>query len=147
MSPDPEKVSAIRSWATPTDVSLLRSFLGLASYYRRYIHQFANIAAPYNLTNKGTPFAWDHSCESAFAKLKYALMCAPILKYPDFSVATKAFQLYTDASAVGIGAILEQSGHVVAYTSRSLSESEKHYSVIQKECLVCFKTILALFTR
>ena len=136
MSPDPEKVSAIRSWATPTDVSSLRSFLGLASYYRRYIHQFANIAAPlYNLTNKGTPFAWDQSCESAFAKLKYALMCAPILKYPDFSVAAKAFQLYTDASAVGIGAILEQSNHVVAYTSRSLSESEKQYSVIQKECL------------
>ena len=136
MSPDPEKVSAIRTWATPADVSSLRSFLGLASYYRRYIHQFADIAAPlYQLTNKGTPFAWDQSCEWAFARLKNAHMCAPILKYPDFSATAKTFQLYTDASAVGIGAILEQSGHVVAYTSRSLSGSEKNYSVIQKECL------------
>ena len=136
MSPDPEKVSAIRTWATPADVSPLRSFLGLASYYRRYIHQFADIAAPlYQLTNKGTPFAWDQSCELAFARLKNVLMCAPILKYPDFSATAKTFQLYTDASAVGIGAILEQSGHVVAYTSRSLSGSEKNYSVIQKECL------------
>ena len=69
MSPDPEKVSAIRNWAVPADVSSLRSFLGLSSYYQRYIHQFTNIAAPlYHLTNKDTPFAWDHteSCELSF---------------------------------------------------------------------------------
>ena len=72
-------------------------------------------------------------------------MCTPILKYPDFSATAKTFQLYTDASAVGIGAILEQSGHVVAYTSRSLSGSEKNYSVIQKECLVVVHALMKQF--
>jgi len=136
MSPDPEKVSAVRNWPTPSDAGNLRSFLGLASYYRRYIHKFADIAAPlYNLTNKGTFFVWDQFCELAFKQLKDALLCAPILKYPDFSSTAKPFQLYTDASATGIGAVLEQSGHVVAYASRALSTSEQNYSVIQKECL------------
>ena len=78
---------------------------------------------------------WDDSCQLAFTNLKNALTHAPILKYPDFSPAAKQFQLYTNASAAGIGAVLEQCGHVIAYASRTLSESEKHYSVIQKECL------------
>ena len=136
MSPDPEKISAVHNWPSPTEVGTLRSFLGLASYYRRYIHKFADIAAPlYHLTNKGIPFVWDDACQLAFTTLKTALMKAPILKYPDFSPASKQFQLYTDASATGIGAVLEQCGHVIAYTSRALSEPEKNYSVIQKECL------------
>jgi len=85
MSPDPEKVSAVRNWPRPSEAGSLRSFLGLASYYRRYIHKFADIAAPlYNLTNKGTNFVWDNSCKLAFKQLKDALLCAPILKYPDF---------------------------------------------------------------
>ena len=136
MSPAPEKVSTVHNWPPPTDVGNLRSFLGLASYYRRYIHNFADIAAPlYHITNKGIPFVWDDSCQLAFTNLKNALTHAPILKYPDFSPAAKQFQLYTDASAAGIGAVLEQCGHVIAYASRTLSDSEKHYSVIQKECL------------
>ena len=125
MSPDPEKVSAVRNWPTPSEPGNLRSFLGLASYYRRYIHKFADIAAPlYNITNKGTPYVWNKSCELAFKQLKDALLRAPILKYPNFSTAAKQFQLYTDASSTGIGAVLEQSDHVVAYTSRALSTSE-----------------------
>ena len=134
MSPDPEKVSAVHNWPSPTKVGTLRSFLGLASYYRQCIHKFADIAAPlYHLTNKGVPFVWDDSCQLAFITLKDPLMHAPILKYPDLSPASKQFQLYTDASATGIGAVLEQCGHIIAYTSRALSESEKNYSVIQKE--------------
>ena len=78
---------------------------------------------------------WDQFCELAFKQLKDALLCAPILKYPDFSSTAKPFQLFTDASATGIGAVLEQSGHVVAYTSRALSSLEQNYSVIQKEGL------------
>ena len=136
MSPDPEKVSAVSNWPSPNEVGTLRSFLGLASYYRRYIHKFSDIAAPlYHLTNKSIPFVWDDSCQLAFTTLKNALMQAPILKYPDFSSNSKQFQLYTDASDTGIGAVLEQYGHVIAYTSRALSLSEKNYSVIQKECL------------
>jgi len=72
---------------------------------------------------------WDRSCK---LQLKDTLLSAPILKYPDFSSTAKPFQLYTDASTTGIGAVL---GRVVAYNSRALSTSEKNYSVIQKECL------------
>ena len=78
---------------------------------------------------------WDDSCQLAFTTLKDALLHAPILKYPDFSSTSKQFQLYTDASDTDIGAVLEQYCHVIAYTSRALSSSERNYSVIQKECL------------
>ena len=136
MSPEPQKVSVIRDWSVPTGTTTLKSFLGLASYYRRCIHNFADLAAPlHQLTNKGTPFVWTSSCQSSFDQLKYFLTHAPILKYPDFSTSAQPFQLYTDASDLGIRAVLEQSGHVIAYASRTISGSEKNYSVIQKECL------------
>ena len=84
MGPDPQKVSAVRDWMVPTDPASLRSFLGLASYYRRYIPCFADIAAPlYHLTTKGVTFEWSPPCQSAFDNLKDALIQAPILKYPD----------------------------------------------------------------
>ena len=79
MSPEPQKVSVIRNWAVPTDTTTLKSFLGLASYYRRYIHSFADIATPlHQLTNKGTPFAWTLACQTSFEQLKYFLTHAPI---------------------------------------------------------------------
>jgi len=124
MQPDKQKVNAIQDWDMPTEPSALRSFLGLASYYRRYIPCFADIAAPlYHLTNKGIPFERNSFCQLAFNNLKVALTQAPILKYPDFSSAAKQFLLYTDASASGIGAVFEQSGHVIAYVSRALTKS------------------------
>ena len=83
MEPDPQKTSAVRDWPTPVDVSNLRSFLGLASYYRRYIHQFAEIAGPlHHLTNKGVPFIWSGTCQAAFVQLKEKLTQAPVLTYP-----------------------------------------------------------------
>ena len=85
-------------------VGTLRSFLGLVSYYRWYIHEFSYTAALlYHLTNKSIPFVWDDSCQLAFTNLKNALMHAPILKYYDFSSTSKRFQLRTDASDTGIG--------------------------------------------
>ena len=136
MERDPSKVSAVKNWITPTNVTSLRSFLGLASYYRRYIHQFADIAAPlHHLTSKGVPFQWDTLCQSAFEQLKLELTKAPILSFPDFSPTSQPFQLQTDASSIGVGAVLEQDGHVIAYASRVLSTSERNYSVIQRECL------------
>ena len=74
-------------------------------------------------------------CQTSFEQLKYFLTHAPILKYPDFSTSAQSFQLYTDASATGIGAVLEQSGYVIAYASRTLTGSEKNYGVIHRECL------------
>ena len=136
MEPDPSKTSAVCDWPTPLEANNLRSFLGLALYYRRYIHKFSEIAAPlHQLTNKGVPFQWSESCQVAFNQLKQKLTEAPVLAYPQFGPSAEQFILQTDASATGIGAVLEQGGHVVAYASRTLSSSEKNYSVIQRECL------------
>ena len=133
---DPQKEATAQDWTTPTNVSDLRSFLGLASYYRRYIPRFADIATPlHRLTERGATFRWDPACQTAFDTLKEKLSQAPILTYPEFLPSSEPFSLQTDASAVGIGVVLEQAGHVVAYSSRSLTQSERNYSVIQRGCL------------
>lgn len=80
-------------------------------------------------------FAWNEVCQSAFTQLKQKLTEAPVLIFPNFCPTADQFMLSTDASAIGIGAVLEQSRHIVAYASRTLSVSERNYSVIQRECL------------
>ena len=136
MTPDPKKVQAVQEWPTPTDATEVRQFLGLASYYRRYISHFSDIAAPLNaLTQKGVQFVVTKECMDVFAALKQHLVQAPVLAYPRFDPQASEFMLQTDASAVGLGAVLEQDGHVIAYASRSLTPSERQYSVIQRECL------------
>jgi len=87
------------------------------------------------------PFEWNSSCQSAFKNLKDALISVPILKYSDFTPSAKLFHLYTDASATGIGGVLEQSSHVIAYVSRALTKPEQNYSVIQRECLALVYTL------
>jgi len=136
MMPDSQKVNAVQTWEIPTSVTAVRQFIGLASYYRRYIQDFATIAAPlHNLTQKGISFKWTQECTDAFNLLKQKLTQAPILAFPNFSTEASSFVVYTDASSIGIGAVLEQDSHVIAYASRALTKSEKHYSVIQRECL------------
>ena len=136
MKPDSRKTEAIRTWPTPSDVGTVRQFLGLVSYYRRYIKGFADIAAPlYALTQKGVKFEWTEACETAFLVLKKKLTADPILAYPRFDKDAKPFTVYTDASSIGLGAVLEQDGHVVAYARRVLTKPEQQYSVIQQECL------------
>ncbi|KAL5466932.1 hypothetical protein EMCRGX_G031095 [Ephydatia muelleri] len=133
MTPDSEKITVVQKWPTPTNATEVRQFLGLASYYRRYVNNFADVAAPlHSLTQKAVEFSWDENCQHAFQMLKVALTQAPVLSYPSFK---KEFTLLTDASAVGIGAVLEQEGHPIAYASRSLTPSERQYSVIERECL------------
>ena len=136
MAADPKKTQVIKEWPTPKDAKDLRQFLGLASYYRRYIRNFANIAAPlHQLTQKSIQFLWNQECEQAFSTLKQYLVQSPVLTFPDFSSTAKPFVLQTDTSSLGIGAVLEQDGKVVAYASRVLTKAEKSYSVIQQECL------------
>jgi len=136
MSADPSKVQDITDWPVPTNATEVRQFLGLASYYRRYILNFSNIAAPLHfLTQKDVLFKWDSKCEETFQALKAHLVQAPVLAYPCFDSTAEEFVLQTDASAVGLGAILEQDGHVIGYASRSLTSSERNYSVVQRECL------------
>ena len=128
-----EKIAVIKDWPIPKTVTEIRQFLGLASYYRRCIQQFADIATPLHyLTEKTATFVWTEECQNCFQRLKDLLSQAPVLCY---HLLTKDFEFQTDASAVGLGAVLEQDGHVVAYASRSLTHAERQYSVIERECL------------
>lgn len=134
---DPQKVKCIRLWPTPTNVSDLRSFLGLCSYYRRFVKGFAAIANPlHGLTQKDKKFDWNADCETAFQDLKRLLVTSPVLALPDFS---KQFVLDTDASGSGIGAVLSQiqdgAEQVISYGSRSLTKAERRYSITRKELL------------
>lgn len=137
VQPDPEKISAVKEFPVPRTVKHVRSFLGLCNYYRKFVFNFAKIAAPLNnLTRKNTVFHWDDNCQQAFDTLKTALTEAPILAYPDFTIP---FDLYVDASDEGIGMVLGQQQHgkevVIAYAGRSLNSAEKNYSVTEREAL------------
>jgi hypothetical protein len=133
MSPDTDKIKAICEWPIPSTTAEVQRFLGLASYYRRYIRNFAGIAHPlHQLSNKGTTFQWTETHQMSFTTLKNSLTSHPVLICPDFSLP---FTLYTDASDTGLGAILHQEDKVVAYENRSLKPAEKNYSTIEKGCL------------
>ena len=139
---DPEKVKAVETWPMPQDVTELQSFLGLASYYKRFISGFSVIAEPlYKLCRKGIPFHWEREQQSAFEELKHRLVSAPVLAYPDFNPGAGLFILDTDASQrLGIGAVLSQlqpdgTERVIAYGSRSLNEHEKNYCTTRLEML------------
>ena len=140
IKPDPQKTEKIRMYPTPTDVTRVRQFLGLASYYRRFVPGFARIASPLHaLTKKGVPFCWTTACEAAFCQLKELLCQAPVLAYPQFG-PDKNFVLETDASGAGLGAVLSQKQadgylHPVAYASRSLQPNEKNYCISELETL------------
>ena len=118
----------------------MRQFLGLASYYRRFVPLFAKIAAPlHGLLKKDNAFVWTSECEAAFIKLKELLTSAPVLVYPKFGPDVE-FVLETDASYVGLGAVLSQLQddkrlHPIAYASRSLDPHEKNYGVTELETL------------
>ena len=103
---DPAKVEAVRDWLTPTSVTEIRSFLGLAGYYRRFIEGFSKIASPLTqLTRKDTPFIWSESCEKAFNLSKEKFTTAPLLIIPEVGVK---FVVFTDASLMGLGGVLVQ---------------------------------------
>ncbi|KAL7851957.1 hypothetical protein SRHO_G00177420 [Serrasalmus rhombeus] len=138
---DPEKIKAVSEWERPRTVTQLRSFLGFASYYRRFVEGFAKHASPLHrlvavlqggkrkVKSKPLEGHWSEACEEAFKSLKSKLVCAPVLGYADFS---KPFVLEIDASHMGLGAVLSQDQEggrrPIAYASRGLRESEKNMS-------------------
>ncbi|KAK1649222.1 hypothetical protein QYE76_067027 [Lolium multiflorum] len=116
---DPAKIEAIESWPQPKTVTQVRSFLGLAGFYRRFVKDFGSIAAPLNeLTKKDVPFVWGDAQQEAFMILKDKLTHAPLLQLPNFN---KTFELECDASGSGLGGVLLQEGKPVAYFSEKLS--------------------------
>ncbi|KAA0061793.1 ty3-gypsy retrotransposon protein [Cucumis melo var. makuwa] len=116
---------ANKFWPRPSTVSEIRSFLGLAGYYRRFVEDFSRIASPLTqLTRKGTPFVWNPTCESSFQELKQKLVSAPVLTVPNGS---GGFVIYSDASKRGMRCVLMQEGKVVAYASHQLKSHEQNY--------------------
>ncbi|UYV71117.1 K02A2.6-like, partial [Cordylochernes scorpioides] len=135
--PDQEKIRAVRDFATPRSLKEVRSFLGLSSYYRRFIPNYAHLAQPLNdLLKKDSAFNWNQEEQNAFEALKSALISEPALGHFDYSSPT---EIHTDASNYGIGAVLVQiqkgKERAIAYASRTLNKAEKNYSTTERECL------------
>ena len=125
ISVDPAKVEAVMRWEVPRNASEIRSFLGLAGYYRRFIQDFSKTAVPLTrLTKKNVAFRWGEDQQRAFETLRQRLCEAPILVLPE---GLDDFVVYCDASISGLGAVLMQRGHVVAYASRQLQPHEANY--------------------
>ncbi|PNY16525.1 retrotransposon-related protein [Trifolium pratense] len=122
---DPAKVETIISWEQPRTVTEIRSFVGLAGYYRRFIEGFSKIAAPLTqLTRKNQPFIWTQECEESFQTMKRLLTTSPVLVLPQ---PDQPYEVYCDASYQGLGCVLMQHRKVVAYASRQLKTHEKNY--------------------
>ncbi|KAK1628385.1 hypothetical protein QYE76_002700 [Lolium multiflorum] len=128
---DSSKVDAIHNWPTPTTVGQVRSFHGLAGFYRRFVKDFSTIACPLNeLTKKNVPFVWGKAQQNAFDELKKRLTEAPLLVLPNFA---KTFEIECDASGLGIGGVLMQDGKPVAYYSEKLDGARLNYPIYDKE--------------
>ncbi|CAA7062265.1 unnamed protein product [Microthlaspi erraticum] len=124
VSVDPAKIEAIRDWPRPSSATEIRSFLGLAGYYRRFVKGFATMAQPMTkLTGKDVPFIWSAECEESFSQLKEMLTTTPVLALPE---PGKPYMVYTDASGIGLGCVLMQEGRVIAYASRQWQGSERN---------------------
>jgi hypothetical protein len=122
---DPGKVSEVLEWKPPTTVSKVRSFLGLAGYYRRFILNFSKTAKPITeLLKKGNKNVWAEACDEAFKHLKKLLTTSPVPAQPD---TTKPFDVYCDASGTGIGGVLMQEDRVISYSSSQLRRHEENY--------------------
>jgi hypothetical protein len=125
ISVDPSKVKDILNWKRPQNVLDIRSFLGLAGYYRRFIEGFSKISKPMTeLLAKGKTFEWTPWREASFRELKKRLTTTPVLTIPDVE---RPFSIYCDASRQGLRCVLMQDGHVVAYASRQLRKHEEKY--------------------
>ena len=129
---DPAKTEKVATWPVPTSKRQTQQFLGFASYYWRFVKDFATIARPlHRLTERTASFMWTSDCQKAFNELRQQLCSAPVLAYPDFK---PQFILDTDASDVGIEAVLSQTDEegrerVIAYGSQALSKAERRYCV------------------
>ena len=141
---DPANIQAVKDWPQPKSTTEVRQFVGLASYYRKFILNFATICKSlHKLTEKDTKFIWNDQCQSALDTIKYLLTTAPILSYP--LLQGQPFLPDCNASNVGVGAVLSQlqdgEEKVISYLSKSLSRSEREYCTTRKELLAVVITV------
>jgi hypothetical protein len=129
---DPKKIEAMQYWPHPKTLKILRGFLGLTGYYRKFLKNYGNIVAPLTTLLKNNSFTWTPTVAQAFQTLKMAMCTTPVLALPDF---TNTFVLECDASGKGIGVVLMQEGRPLAFTSKQLSERNLGKSMHEKEML------------
>ncbi|XP_019237377.1 PREDICTED: uncharacterized protein LOC109217575 [Nicotiana attenuata] len=139
LSVDPAKIHAIQQWPPPHSIKEIRSFLGLAGYYRRFIHHYAAVAGPLSDLLRKDSFRWGEKEQQAFDTLKDKLGSTPVLTLPDFS---QEFQVETDASGQGIGAILSQRGHPIAYFSQKLSPRMQAASTYHRKMFAITQAVI-----
>ncbi|RLN09170.1 hypothetical protein C2845_PM11G11140 [Panicum miliaceum] len=138
VSTEPSKVAYVQNWPVPSTLKELRGFLGLTGYYRKFIRHYGMICRPLTaLLKKGTSFQWTPAANEAFLLLKEALTAAPVLAIPDFE---KTFVLETDASDLGLGAVLMQDGHPT-YLSKPLCPKYQALSTYEKECMATLMAV------
>jgi hypothetical protein len=131
---DPDKVEEVMNWKPPIIVCHIRSFLGLTGYYKQFIPDFSRIAKPMTkLLKKGAKFDWGQKCEDAFHALRQHLTTAHVLAQPDNN---KSFDVYCDASGIGLGCVLIQDNRAIAYASRALRPHEQNYPTHDLELAV-----------
>ena len=137
IAPDPQKLEAVKEWPVPKSVSDVRSFLGFANFFRRFVPHYADIARHLDeVTGRNAHFSWNSERQHSFELLKEALLNPPVLQLANTS---QPFQVHTDASDLAIGAVLlqedEQGQHPVAYASRKLTAAERNYTITERETL------------
>jgi hypothetical protein len=138
VSTDPRKTRAMLAWPLPSNVTELRRFLGLTGYYRKFVRNYGVIARPLSNLLKKKGFHWDDAATEAFAALKQAMSTTPVLQLPDFQ---KPFVVETDACATGIGAVLMQDHHPLAFLSKPLSTANQQLSIYEKEFLALIMAV------
>ncbi|KAA0054183.1 Transposon Ty3-G Gag-Pol polyprotein [Cucumis melo var. makuwa] len=135
---DGEKVKTMVNWPQPTNVSELRGFLGLTGYYRRFVKNYGNIAAPLTKLLQKNGFHWGDDATTTFESLKQAMISVPVLALPDFSLP---FIIETDASGTGLGAVLSQNNRPIAYFSQKLSPRAQAKSIYERELMAVVMAI------
>src|ERR1044072_1272683 len=131
---DPSKIEAIIAWEQSKTANDIRSFVGFAGYYRRFVKDYAKLTSPLTqLTKKNQPFAWTEKCEASFQELKKRLTTAPVLALP---MEGEPYDVYCDASHNGLGCVMMQQGKAVAYALRQLKTHEKNYPTHDLELAV-----------